>query len=168
MASRGATVRDELATCLATELDGLVDRVEKCWLPVVEPADVPAGQKLLTVRSVGRSSTQTGKDLSNRDVIIELALIGRGDEAATRGQSVYVGQPSVDRFDPIDDLAEQIFDRFTPPGEDNAAHVGSLFRTSIAGHIVHDVEQPAAVIDELLRTKNLFLTVIAVTYRKRD
>ncbi len=182
MTSRAKRLANQVATWLADELlDGeavtYTDRndeeisaavgVRPLWHPsfaTKKELDKP----IVTVRPASRGRNGEEGRVSARDVSIEIGVVWKLPPNID-GEAIN----DVDLIDPLDTIAEKIFDSFCRVDSDvydgpDESHAGMFANRQFEGFYARTPTQPATLDNELLDSDQIFLTVITVPFQRME
>ncbi len=126
---------------------------------------------VVTVRAAQRGRTADGKVTGARDVTIEIGVVQHLPAPVTRADDPFNDDTTIDALDLI---AEEIFDMFCRVDDDvyntddETGSAGLLANTCILEFSPRTPEQSSTLVNELLESDRLFLTVITVPYQRME
>lgn len=159
--SIAAALRDELADILGPTVN-----VVRVWVPSFDKSQL-LEKPIVAVRPASRTFGREGKFTGPLDTVIEIGILRRTPPPAS---STIDPNNDLTAQDPIDALAEQVFDLFVPYDRDDLDPEdisGMLAEIAIDDHLPRDVSQPSTVDVQHLNADRDWITVILVTYRKQ-
>lgn len=155
--TRASDLRDAIASELKERLESFdADRIDTFLIPDYEKDELQAPR--IGVR-VGRREVEVDQGPDNRQVTIEIGVIGLTEEVdpALPGTKASMRAQAVAASDRLDEIIEDILSVWTP--------CGPLSRGVIAEHSFVSIGQPYAFDPKQLYQNGVWVSIVEVTYR---